>query len=178
MPIDPKTGMPTAPKPYATAPLPPDSSGPLAEHAYRQAVAALRGQRADTLRHYGMRMGPGGKTMFDPRNTYGAFQMQGREQGQQMSALVNAQAGAGISGVGSQGGSLGLASQQRNEAKYEMGRQQSDLLREYQDKMDAIRLGLREAKWQNTHTRSNATLQAIMNAIAGGQFTPAAPVGG
>lgn len=177
MPIDPQTGMPTAPGPYKAAPLPPDASGPLAEHAYRQAVSALRGQRADTLRYYGMRLNNSGQAVFNPKNPYGQFQMQGRQQGQQMIDLTNSQYGSGIAAGGTMGGSFGLASQQRNEAKYVMGQQQQDLLREYQDKMDAIRLGLREARWQKGHTRSNATLQAIMNAIAGGQFTPAAPVG-
>jgi hypothetical protein len=111
------------------------------------------------------------KGRFNPNSTYGQFQMLGRQQGQQMEALVNAQMGVGIEGKG-------LAAQHVNEAKYGMGEESNQLLREYQDKMDAIRLGLREAKWQKGHKRTNSTLQAIMNAIAGGQFTPAAPVVG
>lgn len=173
MPVDPTTGMPTAPAPYKNAPLPPNSSNTLAQHAYGQAVAALRGQRSDVLRSYGMMTNKKGQNVFNPNATYGQFQVQAREQGSQVDQLINAQMGAGLGA----GGGQGLAAQQRNDVKYSMGREQQALLREYQDKMDAIRLGLREAKWQKSHTRSNATLQAIMNAIAGGQFTPAAPVG-
>ncbi len=171
MPVNPTTGQPSAPTPYGQAPLPYDNSKVLAQHAYKTATSALKDQRRDTLQFYGFTH----KGRYDPNNQYGAYQMLGREQGQEIQGLTNAQHQAGLVGFG-QRGSMGLARQQRNQALFAQGFETQKLLKEYQDKMQAIRLGMREAKWQKKNTETSGTLQAILNAIAAGQFTPAAPV--
>jgi hypothetical protein len=170
VPVNPTTGMPQPGNPYQGAPLPYDNSKSLAKHAYQSAVSALRDQRRDTTNYYGFRA----NGRVDPHNTYGAWQMLGREQGQQMTDLSNAQQQAGLSGFGT-GPQRGLARQQSNQALFAHGAQSKQMLTEFQDKMQAIRLGFREAGWQRRNTETSGTLQAILNAIAAGQFTPAAP---
>lgn len=170
MPVNPTTGGPVMPgNPYKGAPLPYDASKSMAKHAYQLATSALKDQRRDTLQYYGF--GPKGR--MSPNNPYGAWQMMGREQGQQMIDLGNAQQQGGLVGVGY--GSQGLARSQSGQARTAHGAQQTQLLKEFQDKMQAIRLGFREASWQRKNTETSGTLQSILNAIAAGQFTPAAP---
>lgn len=179
MPVDPATGQPlpgwgSSPYPtYNAAPLPFNPNKAAAQHAYQQATAALANQKAETLDYYGYTA----KGRRDPKNVYGAFQMQGRAQGQQMNELYGAQSQAGL--VGGVGGNQGLARQQRNTALFAQGFEQSQMLKEFQAKMNAIRMGRQEARWQKQHTSNvSGTLQSILNAISAGQFTPAAPVGG
>lgn len=162
--------MPPQPgNPYQGAPLPYDNSKTLAKHAYHSAVSALTDQRRDTLDYYGFRR----NGQMDPNNTYGAWQMLGREQGQQITDLTNAQSQGGL--LNARYGSAGLGKQQLGQARYAQGLQSQQMLKEFQDKMQAIRLGFREAKWQKNNTETSGTLQAILNAISAGQFTPAAP---
>ena len=174
--VDPNTGQPAAGWGGGTvknAPLPYNNSKVLAQHAYHQAMDLLAQQKGDTLAYYGYQKGKNGYKL-DPNATYGAFQMMSRDQGQQLNDLANAQQQSGLVGFG-QRGTRGLAAQQRNTALFAQGYEQTQLLKEFQDKMDAIRLGQREAKWAHKHDELSGTLQSILSAIAGGQFTPAAP---
>lgn len=168
MPVNPKTGQPTG-----TVPIPYNDSKIKANDAYAQAVAALRHERGDTLSEYGY-MKQGGKYRVDPNATYGAYQSLGRAQGQEMTDLSNAQFGAGLTNW--QGGFSGLARQQQGTARMAQGAETKDLLNEFQNKMQAIRMGFIQAGNQKGKTLQSGTLQAIINAITAGQFTPAAPV--
>lgn len=171
--VNPITGQPVAPNPYPNAPIPYNNSKEAAKHAFAVAKSALRDQRRDTLNYYGYNMHKG-RPVLDPFNQYGAAQMLNRTQGQEIQDLSSAQAEAGLIGPGV--GASGLARSQRNQALFAQGAEQQRLLKEFQDKMQSIRLGMREAKWQKRHDEASGTLQSILNAIAAGQFTPAAPV--
>ena len=155
---------------YQGAPIPPNSSSTLAQHAYHSAVNQLNQQQGETLDYYGM----GAKGHIDPNNVYGQRQLLERNQGAQLTSLTNAQQQAGL--VGMYGGQ-GLGQQQRNTALFAQGQETAQLLKEFQDRLSSIRLGRAEAKWQKGATETSGTLQAIMNAIAAGAFTPAAPPG-
>lgn len=172
--VNPYTGQPAAPTPYGSAPIPFNHSKTLAMHAYHSAVANLRNERAETLDYYGM--GKSGR--LDPNNPYGQAQLLYRQQGQQINDLGNAQQQAGLYGGIYQGAGKGLASAQRNQALFAQGQETSQMLKEFQDRLQSIRLGMREAKWQKGADETSGTLQAIMNAISAGAFTPAAPYGG
>ena len=156
-------------------PLPYDQSQAYAQHAYQQAIQSLNKKKAQSLQYYGYKQ-KGGSYRLDPNATYGAFQMQSRSQGQQLGELGEAQIQSGL-GQGLYGGSAGLAQAQRGEALYAQGFERSNLLREFQEKMEAIRLGRREARWTRNNDALSGTLQSVLSAIAGGQFTPAGPVG-
>ena len=169
--VNPQTGQPVT----STTPIPYNNSGILADHAYQQAIAALNNQKQQTLGSYGFSLNKHGVANIDAKNTYGQIQSLNRSQGQQLDALGNAQSSAGL--LGTFGGGQGLAAQQRNTALTAQGADTSQLLKDFQAKMGAIRLGriqAREAKGKDEYT---GTLQAIMNAITAGNFTPAAPVG-
>lgn len=171
--IDPSTGQPTTGYNFSTyhgAPLPPSLAGDQAKRAYQLAMAQLKTQRADTLDYYGYNS----RGRIDPNNPYGAFQMQSREQGQQLQGLYNTQVGAGLGGS-AVGGGKGLAQQQRNAALFSQGYEQANLLKEFQQRMDAIRAGRQEARWQRKNDTISGTLQSVLSAINAGQFTPAAP---
>jgi hypothetical protein len=155
---------------YQGAPIPPNDSKDLATHAYHTAINALNNQQEETLDYYGM--GAGGR--IDPNNMYGQRQLLERNQGTQLNSLVNAQQQAGL--VGMQG-SQGLGRQQRNTALFAQGQETAQLLKDFQDRLASIRLGKAEAKWQKGKDETSGTLQAIMNAISAGAFTPAAPPG-
>lgn len=171
--VDPITGQPTAVGGgiYSSAPIPFNNSGTLANHAYHTAVNALKNQRDETLEFYGMGAGGG----IDPHNLYGQRQLLERNQGSQLNALTNAQQQSGLVGMY---GSQGLGQQQRNTALFSQGQETAQLLKDFQDKLAALRLGKQEAKWQKGKDETSGTLQAIMNAISAGAFTPAAPIGG
>ena len=159
------------------APLPYDNTKILAQHAFHQATDLLAQQKDKTLSYYGYAQGKSGNYHLDPNAQYGAFQMLNRDQGQQLNQLTNAQQQSGLTGMGyGQRGGQGLANQQRSQALFAQGYEQKNLLQEFQDKMDAIRLGQREAKWSHKHDELSGTLQSILSAIGAGQFTPAAPV--
>ena len=169
--VNPNTGAPAPPTPYGMAPIPFNNSATLANHAYHSAVANLRNQRAETLDYYGM----GAKGGIDPHNLYGQRQVLERTQGQQMNDLRNAQYQSGLVGMY---GNRGLSRQQQNTALFAQGQETANMLKEFQDRLQSIRLGMREAKWQKGKDETSGTLQAIMNAISAGAFTPAAPYGG
>lgn len=174
MPIDPRTGAPAPPTPYGYAPIPFNNSKTLANHAYRSAVANLRNERSETLDYYGMNA----RGRVDPRNLYGQRQLLERTQGQQQTDLRNAQYQSGLVGMYGGMANRGLAQQQRNTALFSQGQETAQMLKEFQDRLQSIRLGMREAKWQKGKDETSGTLQAIMNAISAGAFTPAAPYGG
>jgi hypothetical protein len=174
--VNPNTGQPVAGWGGGTvknAPLPYDDSKKLAQHAYNQAMDALAQQKGNTLGYYGYTQGKHGHYSLDPNAPYGAFQMLAKDQGTQLNTLSNAQQQAGLSGFTQ--GRTGLAAQQRNTALFAQGNEQTQLLKEFQDKMNAINLGTREAKWAHKNNEVSGTLQSILSAIAAGQFTPAAP---
>lgn len=170
--VDPVTGQPITVSPglYQGAPIPPNDSKDLATHAYHVAVNQLNQQQQETTDYYGM--GAGGR--IDPHNLYGQRQLLERSQGEQLGALSNAQQQAGL--VGMYGG-RGLGAQQRNTALFAQGQETAQLLKDFQDRLSSIRLGKAEAKWQKGKDETSGTLQAIMNAISAGAFTPAAPPG-
>jgi hypothetical protein len=170
--VNPQTGQPVAVgnNIYGNAPIPFNNSDTLAHHAYHTAVNALNNQQDETLQYYGM--GKSGR--IDPHNLYGQRQLLERGQGEQLGQLANAQQQSGLLGMY---GSKGLASQQRNTALFAQGQETAQLLKDFQDRMNAIKTGRQEAKWQKGATETSGTLQAIMNAISAGAFTPAAPVG-
>lgn len=155
---------------YQGAPIPPNDSKDLATHAYHVAVNQLEQQRGETLDYYGM----SGRGRIDPNNPYGQRQLLERNQGTQLNALSNAQQQAGLVGMY---GDKGLAQQQRNTALFAQGQETAQLLKDFQDRLSSIRLGKAEAKWQKGKDETSGTLQAIMNAISAGAFTPAAPPG-
>lgn len=171
--VDPYTGQPKN-NPYEHAALPVDDSASLANHAYHVAVNQLKDQRSETLSYYGM--GAGGR--LDPNNPYGQRQVLERQQSQDLNSLANAQQQAGLyGGMGGLGGNKGLGAQQRGQALFAQGQQTSDLLKAFQDRLHSINVGMTEARWQGNEHKVSGTLQAIMNAISAGAFTPAAPVG-
>ena len=170
MAVNPQTGQPVT----QTTPVPYNNSAILADHAYQQAIAALNNQKKQTTSSYGFTLNKKGVANIDANNTYGQIQQLYRSQGQELTDLGNAQASAGL--MGTFGGGQGLAQQQRNTALTAQGAETSQLLKDFQAKMGAIRLGriqAQEAKGKDEYT---GTLQAIMNAITAGNFTPAAPV--
>jgi hypothetical protein len=171
--VDPITGQPIGVTGglYQGAPIPPNDSKTLANHAYHVAVNSLNQQKEETLDYYGMGAGGG----IDAHNLYGQRQLLERNQGGQLNALSNAQQQAGIGGMY---GGRGLGQQQRNTALFAQGQETAQLLKEFQDRLSSIRLGKAEAKWQKGKDETSGTLQAIMNAISAGAFTPAAPPGG
>ena len=169
--VDPHTGAPVT----QTTPLPYNNSNILAQSAYQQAVAALRNQKSQTVQSYGFTVGNKGNVNIDANNTYGQIQQLYHQQGQDLTDLGNAQNTAGLT---SWYGRSGVANSQRAQALYEQGAQTTDLLKDFQAKMAAIRLGRIAATNQKGQTETSGTLQAIINAITAGSFTPAAPVGG
>lgn len=166
---NPQTGQPIT----QTTPLPYNNSQILAESAYQQAVAALKNQKAQTVGTYGFTVGKHGAVNMDAQNTYGQMQQLYHTQGQELTDLGNAQ---GTAGLTSWYGRSGVANQQRAAALYEQGAQQTDMLKDFQAKMAAIRLGRIAATNQKGKDETSGTLQAIINAITAGSFTPAAPV--
>lgn len=170
--VDPNTGQPIAVSNniYGNATIPFNNSSTLAHHAYRSAVNALSNQQDETLQYYGMNK----NGRIDPNNLYGQRQLLERGQGEQLNQLTNAQQQSGLVGMY---GSKGLGQQQRNTALFAQGQETAQLLKDFQDRMNAIKTGRQEARWQKNATESSGTLQAIMNAISAGAFTPAAPVG-
>lgn len=167
---NPQTGQPVT----GTTPIPYNSSAILADNAYQQAIAALNNQRRTTVADYGFTLNSKGRVRLDPRNTYGQIQQLNRAQGSELDQLGQAQQSAGLLGVF--GGNTGLARQQQNMALTAQGAETSQLLKDFQARMGAIRLGriqAREAKGKDEYA---GTLQAIMNAITAGNFTPSAPV--
>jgi len=167
---DPTTGQPIT----QATPLPYNNSNILADNAYKQAVAALQNQKRETLGSYGFNIGRHGNVHIDPNNPYGQIQSLYRTQGQELTDLGNAQQSAGLQtsyGMGS-----GLGEQQRRMALTAQGSETSQLLKDFQARMGAIRLGKIQAKEAKGKDEYSGTLQAIMNAITAGAFTPAAQV--
>jgi hypothetical protein len=157
-----------------TTPIPYNNSSILADHAYKQAIAALQNQKRETVGDFGFTLNKKGVVRMDANNTYGQMQQMYRQQGQELTDLGNAQQGAGLLGYG--GGGTGLAAQQRAMALNAQGAETSQLLKDFQGRMAAIRLGKIQAKEAKGNDEYSGTLQAIMNAITAGAFTPAAPV--
>ena len=167
---NPQTGEPVV----QTTPIPYNNSSILADHAYKQALAALQNQKRETVGDFGFTLGKRGQVRMDANNTYGQIQQLYRTQGQELTDLGNAQQSAGLMGYG--GGGTGLAQQQRMQALNAQGAETSQLLKDFQARMSAIRLGRIQAREAKGNDEYSGTLQAIMNAITAGAFTPAAPV--